>query len=59
MDKKLCKKKSKNNIMRIVGKIEERKRLYKKNNIIVQSNEKAKYKVLQRNEYKKHIKEKT
>ena len=42
-----------------MGKVKKRKRLYKKNNIIVESNEKAKYKVLQRNEYKKHIKEKT
>lgn len=42
-----------------MGKINKRKRIYKKNNIIVQSNEKAKYKVLQRNEYKKHIEKET
>ena len=38
--------------------VEKRKRIYKKNNITVSSDEKAKYKVLQRNEYKKYIKEK-
>ena len=42
-----------------MGKVKERKRIYKKNNIIVQSNEKAKYKVLQRDEHKKHIKKET
>ena len=41
-----------------MGKAKKRKRINKKNNIIVSSNEKAEYKVLQRNEYKKHIKEK-
>ena len=39
-----------------MGQIKEIKRIYKENNIIVQSNEKTKYKVLQRNEYKKYIK---
>lgn len=38
-----------------MGKIKKRKRLYEENNIIISSNEKAKYKVLQRNEYKKYI----
>ena len=42
-----------------MGKIKERKGIYKKNNIIVQSNEKVKYKILQRNEYKKHIQKET
>ena len=41
------------------AKLKREKGYTRKNNIIVQSNEKAKYKVLQRNEYKKHIKEKT
>ena len=39
-----------------MGEIKKGKRIYKKNNIIVQSNEKTKYKVLQRNEYKEYIK---
>ena len=38
-----------------MGKIKKRKRLYEENNIIISSNEKAKYKVLQRNEYKKYM----
>lgn len=42
-----------------MGKIKKGKRIYAKNNIIVQSNEKAKYKILQRNEYKKYIKKET
>ena len=41
-----------------MGKIKKRKRIYQKNNIIVQSNEKAKYKVLQGDEYKKYIQKK-
>ena len=42
-----------------MGKVKKRKGIYKKNNIIISSNKKTKYKVLQRNEYKKYIKEKT
>ena len=42
-----------------MDKVKKRKRIYENNNGIIQSNEKAKYKILQRNEYKEHIKEKT
>ena len=41
-----------------MDKVKKRKRIHKNNNSIIQSNEKTKYKILQRNEYKKHIKEK-
>lgn len=59
MDKKLCKKKSKNNIMRIMDKAKKRKRIQTNDNSTIQSYEEIGHKILQGNEHKEYIKEET